>query len=63
MVDLELLAKRGATPEKLKAKFTAEVMDDKIKELVDLNATRIDEGIQRNLNDARTIKPTKEAGA
>lgn len=61
MVDLELLAKRGATPEKLKAKFTADVMDDKIKELVDLNATRIDEGIQRNLNDARTIYAIDQA--
>lgn len=53
MVDLELLKKRGATPEKLKAKFTAEVLDDKIKQLIDLNAQRIDQGIQRNLNDAR----------
>lgn len=61
MVDLELLAKRGATPEKLKAKFTAQVMDDKVKELVDLNATRIDEGIQRNLNDARTIYAIDQA--
>lgn len=53
MVDLELLKKRGATPEKLKAKFTAENLDPKIKQLIDLNARRIDEGIQRNLNDAR----------
>lgn len=53
MVDLELLKKRGATPEKLKAKFTAEVPSDKIKALIDLNSSRIDEGIRRNLDDAR----------
>ncbi len=53
MVDLELLKKRGATPEKLKAKFTAEIPSDKIKALIDLNSSRIDEGIRRNLDDAR----------
>ena len=53
MVDLELLKKRGATPEKLKAKFTAEVPSEKIKALIDLNSSRIDEGIRRNLDDAR----------
>ena len=53
MVDLELLKKRGATPEKLKAKFTAEVPSDKIKALIDLNSSRIDEGIRRNISDAR----------
>ena len=53
MVDLELLKKRGATPEKLKAKFTAEIPSEKIKALIDLNSSRIDEGIRRNLDDAR----------
>jgi hypothetical protein len=54
MVDLEVLKKRGGTVEELKKKFTAEKLDDKIKALIDMNSSRIDEGIQRNLNEART---------
>ena len=54
MVDLEILKKRGGTVEELKKKFTAEKLDDKIKALIDMNSSRIDEGIQRNLNEART---------
>lgn len=53
MVDLEVLKKKGYSQEALKAKFTAENPDDKVKALIDLNARRIDEGINRNLNDAR----------
>lgn len=53
MVDIDLLRKKGYSEEALKAKFTAEKLDDKVKQLIDLNATRIDECIQRNLNDAR----------
>lgn len=53
MVDLELIKKRGGTEDNLRKKFTADVLDDKVKELVNMNAVRIDEGITRNLNDAR----------
>jgi hypothetical protein len=53
MVDLKLIEKRGGTEEKLRAKFTADQPDEKIRQLIDMNAYRIDEGIQRNLNDAR----------
>jgi hypothetical protein len=53
MVDIQLLKSKGGSEEELKAKFTAERLDPKVKELIDLNATRIDEGIERNVRDAR----------
>lgn len=53
MVDIPLIEKRGGSIEELRKKFTAETPDSKIKELVDLNAYRIDDGINQNLHNAR----------
>lgn len=52
-VDLTVLEKRGGTAEKLKAKFEAPIPSDKIKELIELSASRIHEGIQQTQRDAR----------
>jgi hypothetical protein len=61
MIDIPLLEKKGLTAEKLKAKFTADNPDEKVKQLIDLNATRISEGVDRNLSDARTIYAIDQA--
>lgn len=53
MVDIPLIEKRGGSIEELRKKFTTETPDAKIKELVDLNAYRIDDGINQNLHNAR----------
>lgn len=53
MVDIHLIEKRGGSAAELRKKFTAEKPDSKIKELVDLNAYRIDDGINQNLYNAR----------
>ena len=53
MQDLELLSKRGATPEKLKAKLTAPVKDPKVKRLLELHEQRMVRYISRNMQDSR----------
>lgn len=54
MVDLEVIASKGGSPKDLKPKFTNLAKNPKVKELVELGATRIDEGMKRSLASART---------
>jgi hypothetical protein len=54
MIDLDLLEECGITTKALKAKFEAEVLDDKAKELVDLIQSRVIKGRDTNLRDYRT---------
>lgn len=63
MVDLKLLKSKGASEEQLKAKFSAERKDQdkKIQDLIDLDATRIQEGMERNLKDARIFYAIDQA--
>lgn len=62
-VDIKLLRSRGATTEKLKAKFTRKNIEpgSKIEKLIQLSASRINEGIQGNLRDARLLWAIDEA--
>lgn len=62
-VDIDLLRKRGGTPAKLKAKFDREKIKpgSKIEALIQMSASRINEGIQGNLRDARLLWAIDEA--
>lgn len=53
MVDLELLKKRGYSPEKYKSFFTSETPASGIKELKDLVSSREKEGVQRSIKNSR----------
>lgn len=55
MVDIEHLKEKGGTAEGLEPKFTDldKPANKKVKELVELGATRINEGMQRNFANAR----------
>src|SRR5438309_11114962 len=52
-VDLKILEAHGGTADKLKAIFESENKPDKIKEFIELSASRIHEGIQQSQRDAR----------
>src|SRR3990167_7232168 len=62
-VDIELIRKRGGTSAKLKAKFDREKIKpgSKIEALIQMSASRINEGIQGNLRDARLLWAIDEA--
>lgn len=55
MIDLQILEKHGVTVEKLKAQFTKDPPDpdSKVKPLMDLIRSRINEGVTRNLKESR----------
>lgn len=57
MIDPKVLALSGYDPEKLRKKFQPDggeaAWDPKIKELIDLTSSRIREGVNRNLRNAR----------
>lgn len=52
-LDLQVLEKSGLTTEKLKAAFSKDKPDEKIKELTNLIQSRIQEGLTRNLRESR----------
>lgn len=52
MQDVEYLRKKGITVESLKAKFTAENPDPKIKELVELHRDRIQKAVEQNMTES-----------
>lgn len=53
MIDISVIKSRGGTVEKLKGKFAAKDRSPEVKRLIELGATRINEGISRNLDNAR----------
>lgn len=53
MVDLDLLKKRGYSPEKYKSLFTSETPTDGVKKLKDIVSSRIKEGVQRSVKNSR----------
>lgn len=64
MQDLKLLHKRGGSPEKLKAKLTANKKDPQIKRLLELHEQRLTRYISRNFEDSKiywTIDKTIDA--
>lgn len=62
-VDIDLIRRKGGTREKLKAKFDREKIKpkSKIEQLIEMSASRINEGIQGNLRDARLLWAIDEA--
>lgn len=62
-VDIDVIRRRGGTSEKLKDKFDREKIKpgSKIEELIEFSASRINEGIQGNLRDARLLWAIDEA--
>ena len=63
MIDLQEIRKAGGTPEKLRAKFELpkESRSKGINHFVDLNISRIQEGVERNLSLSRTYYAVDQA--